>query len=151
LYKGCCLRDVQPRIHRTFKYALVRAGTTVFLQEASLFMLLADMFQGMPTVYSTLFAYDEVAHHSGIMRPDAFKVLKTLDHLFAQLQRAAQRAPRPYHLVVLSDHGQSQGATFKQRYGQSLEELVEHLMAESNLRVEVIWTPMKAGTVSVRP
>ena len=26
-------------------------------------------------------------------------------------------APRPYRLVVLSDHGQSQGATFLQRYG----------------------------------
>jgi putative membrane protein len=51
------------------------------------------------------------------------------------LERAAQRAPRPYHLVVLSDHGQSQGATFKQRYGQSLGELVEHLIAESNLPV----------------
>jgi len=128
-------QDVQPRIHRTFKYALVRAGTTVFLQEASLFMLLADMFRGMPAVYSTLFAYDEVAHHSGIIRPDAFKVLKKLDHLFGRLERAAQRAPRPYHLVVLSDHGQSQGATFKQRYGQSLQELVEHLIAQSEMRV----------------
>ena len=128
-------QDVQPRIHRTFKYALVRAGTTVFLQEASLFMLLADMLRGMPAVYTTLFAYDEVAHHSGIMRPDAFKVLKKLDHLFAQLERASQRAPRPYHLVVLSDHGQSQGATFTQRYGQSLGQLVEQLVAQSTLRV----------------
>jgi len=128
-------QDVQPRIHRTFKYALVRAGTTVFLQEASLFMLLADMLRGVPAVYTTLFAYDEVAHHSGIMRPDAFKVLKKLAHLFAQLERASQRAPRPYHLVVLSDHGQSQGATFTQRYGQSLGQLVEQLVAQSTLRV----------------
>ena len=89
----------------------------------------------MPAVYTTLFAYDEVAHHSGIMRPDAFKVLKKLDHLFAQLERASQRAPRPYHLVVLSDHGQSQGATFTQRYGQSLGQLVEQLVAQSTLRV----------------
>jgi hypothetical protein len=29
--------------------------------------------------------------------------------------------------VVLSDHGQSQGATFRQRYGESLEEVVERL------------------------
>ena len=28
----------------------------------------------------------------------------------------------------MSDHGQSQGATFLQRYGQSLEQLVEDLM-----------------------
>ena len=36
--------------------------------------------------------------------------------------------PRPYHVVLVSDHGQSQGATFRQRYGRSLEDLVrEHM------------------------
>ena len=33
-------------------------------------------------------------------------------------------APRPYRLVVLSDHGQSQGETFRDRYGETLEEVV---------------------------
>ena len=33
-------------------------------------------------------------------------------------------ASHEYRLVVLSDHGQSQGATFLQRYGESLEDLV---------------------------
>jgi hypothetical protein len=37
---------------------------------------------------------------------------------------AASRAPRPYQFVVLSDHGQSQGATFLDRYDISLEDLV---------------------------
>ncbi|HEU5040789.1 MAG TPA: hypothetical protein VFT84_08220, partial [Gemmatimonadales bacterium] len=32
--------------------------------------------------------------------------------------------PRPYRLVVLSDHGQSQGETFRDRYGQTLADLV---------------------------
>ena len=36
----------------------------------------------------------------------------------------ARDAPRPYRLVVLSDHGQSQGETFLDRYGETLEELV---------------------------
>jgi hypothetical protein len=85
------------------------------------------------------------------MRPDAFKVLGKLDQLFAQLERASRRAPRPYHLVVLSDHGQSQGATFAQRYGQSLGQLVEQLVAQSALRVAGDLDPMKAGIVSVPP
>jgi putative membrane protein len=121
--------DVRPRIHRHFKYAFVRAGTTTVMQEASLFMLISDMYRGVPAVYNTFFAYDEVAHHSGIDRPDAFKVLRTLDLVFAKLERAAVKAPRPYHFVVLSDHGQSMGATFKQRYGQSLSDLVSTLVS----------------------
>ncbi len=122
-------RDETPRIQRHFKYALIRAGTTTAMQEASLFMLISDMFRGVPVVYNTFFAYDEVAHHSGIDRPDALKVLRTIDNVFATLERAAELAPRPYHFVVLSDHGQSMGATFKQRYGQPLSELVESLIS----------------------
>ena len=78
-----------PRIHRPFKYAFIRASTTTVMQEASLFMLISDMFRGVPAVYNTFFAYDEVAHHSGIDRPDAFKVLRTLDRVFAKLERAS--------------------------------------------------------------
>ncbi len=122
-------RDEQPRIQRHFKYAFIRSGTTTVMQEAGLFMLVSDMYRGVPAVYNTLFAYDEVAHHSGIDRPDAFKVLRTLDRVFATLERAAAQAPRPYHLVVLSDHGQSMGATFLQRYDKTLSDLVGELIS----------------------
>ncbi|HEY7036420.1 MAG TPA: phage holin family protein [Thermomicrobiales bacterium] len=125
-------RDELPRIKRKFKYALVRSSTTTVMQEASLFMLISDMFKGVPAVYNTFFAYDEVAHHSGIDRPDALKVLRTLDRAFAKLEQAAKSAPRPYHFVVLSDHGQSMGATFKQRYGQTLSDLVTSLISPEN-------------------
>jgi hypothetical protein len=121
-------RDERPRIHRSFGYAFVRAATTTLMAEAALFMLIADVYRGAPAVYVTFFAYDEVAHHSGIDRPDSFKVLRTLDRLFALLERAVAGAPRPYHLVALSDHGQSMGATFRQRTGQTLGELVTSLV-----------------------
>jgi hypothetical protein len=132
------VQNVQPRIRRSFRYALIRAGCTVLLQEATGFTLIADMFHGLPAVYATLFAYDEIAHHSGIDRPDAFKALTTLDQLFATLERAAARAPRPYHFVILSDHGQSQGATFRQRYGVTLAGLVNRLIADGDGSLSVM-------------
>ena len=46
--------------------------------------------------------------------------------------RAATR-PRPYEIVVLSDHGQTQGATFKQRNGYGLDELVERSLASGEV------------------
>jgi hypothetical protein len=42
----------------------------------------------------------------------------------ARIARARAYAPRPYEIVVLSDHGQTQGATFKQRHGYGLDDLV---------------------------
>ncbi|HTI33641.1 MAG TPA: hypothetical protein VL422_08195, partial [Miltoncostaea sp.] len=58
-------------------------------------------------------------------RADTLEALRKLDKQFARIERALPYAPRPYHLVVLSDHGQTQGATFLQRNGYTLEDLVE--------------------------
>ncbi len=120
--------NVLPRVHRGLKYAFVRAGTTTAMQEASRHILTADLLRGVPEVYTTFFGYDEVAHHSGIDRPDALKILTTLDTIFAHLERVAREAPRPYHLIVLSDHGQSQGATFLQKYGKTLGQVTHELI-----------------------
>jgi hypothetical protein len=51
-------------------------------------------------------------------------VLRHVDRQLARVQAAVADAPRPYRLVVLADHGQSQGATFLQRYETTLEEVV---------------------------
>ena len=54
--------------------------------------------------------------------------LAGIDRLIGVLETFAAQAPRPYRFVVLSDHGQSQGATFLQRYGMPLQDLVRQLM-----------------------
>ena len=45
------------------------------------------------------------------------------------IERARRYAPRPYEIVVLSDHGQTQGATFRQRNGYGLDELVQRSLS----------------------
>jgi hypothetical protein len=83
------------------------------------------MMRGRPAVYATFSSYDEVAHHSGLERADTLEALRKLDQQFGRIERARRYAPRPYEIVVLSDHGQTQGATFKQRNGYGLDDLVE--------------------------
>jgi hypothetical protein len=84
-------------------------------------------------VYATFSSYDEVAHHSGLERADTLEALRKLDQQFGRIDRARRYAPRPYKLVVLSDHGQTQGATFKQRNGYDLRELVERSVAGASV------------------
>jgi uncharacterized membrane protein YvlD (DUF360 family) len=116
--------DVRPRIARSRTYALMRAWATVVQRDLQVSTVIGDLLAGRPAVYTTFLAYDEVAHHSGIERPDALAVLHDLDRQIARIATACADAPRPYRLVVLSDHGQSQGETFLDRYGQTLEDLV---------------------------
>jgi len=116
--------DVRPRIHRSRSYALLRAWATVVQRDLQVATVIGDVLAGRPCIYTTFLAYDEVAHHSGIERPDALAVLHDLDRQIARISTACEEAPRPYRLVVLADHGQSQGETFRDRFGHSLEELV---------------------------
>jgi len=126
-------RRGEEHIGRGGLYPLMRGAITVVMRDLNVATLLGDIVEGTPVVYSTFVGYDEVAHHSGIEQPDAFAVLKQHDAQLARLERAIQQAPRPYHLVVLSDHGQSQGRPFRQRYGVELEELVRSALTDGEV------------------
>jgi uncharacterized membrane protein YvlD (DUF360 family) len=116
--------DVEPRINRSRSYAAARAWATVVQLDLQIATVVGDVLAGRPVIYTTFLAYDEVAHHSGIERADTLAVLRQVDRQIARVAAATAEAPRPYRLVVLSDHGQSQGATFLQRYGETLEQVV---------------------------
>jgi uncharacterized membrane protein YvlD (DUF360 family) len=118
-------RDVRPRGHRGGVYPLLRAAMCVVVRDLIVYGVLSDMMRGSPAVYATFSSYDEVAHHSGLERPDTMEALRKLDQQFGRIEKARRYAARPYSIVVLSDHGQTQGATFLQRNGYSLKDLVE--------------------------
>lgn len=126
-------RDVRPRGRRGGPYPLLRAGMCVFVRDLVVFAVLQDMLRGVPAVYATFASYDEVAHHSGLERPDTLEALRKLDARFGLIDRARRYAPRPYELVVLSDHGQTQGATFRQRNGYGLDDLVERALGRGGV------------------
>jgi hypothetical protein len=123
-------RDVRPRGHRGGIYPLMRGAMCVVVRDLVVFGVLGDMMRGRPAVYATFASYDEVAHHSGLERADTMEALRKLDQQFGRIERARRFAPRPYEIVVLSDHGQTQGATFKQRNGYGLDELVERSLED---------------------
>jgi uncharacterized membrane protein YvlD (DUF360 family) len=126
-------RDVRPRGHRGGIYPLLRAGMCVFVRDLVVFSVLQDMFRGVPAVYATFASYDEVAHHSGLERADTLEALRKLDQRFGVIERARRYAPRPYEIVVLSDHGQTQGATFRQRNGYGLDDLVQRSLSKGEV------------------
>ncbi len=147
-------RAGEPHIERKWLYALARAAITVVMRDLNVAMLAADIVEGVPVSYATFVGYDEVAHHSGVRAPDALTVLRQHDSQLARLERAAAQAPRPYRLVVLSDHGQTQGAPFRQRYGQTLEELVREALDGGEVRapaaVDEAWGDLGAALADAR-
>jgi putative membrane protein len=119
------IKNINPSIYRGFTYPFIRAGANVFLREVTTYTLIGDIITGkIDTAYVTYLGYDEIAHHSGVRDEDSFNALKGLDKQFSRLETAVGYSHRPYRFVVQSDHGQTNGSTFKQRFGITLEDLV---------------------------
>ncbi|CUS03554.2 membrane protein of unknown function [Candidatus Promineifilum breve] len=126
---------VQPRLNRLgHLYPFIRAATTVFMREVSGSLTIMQIIRGEPAIYTTWPGYDEVAHHSGPWSSHAFGTLRGFDRTIGAVREViATKAPRHYELLLLSDHGQSFGPTFKMRYGYTLKEFIQ--------------THMPAGTI----
>jgi len=147
------IKNIKPRLRRGIVYSLVRAGANVFLREINTYVLIGDILSSdMDVAYSTYLGYDEIAHHSGVRDADAFYALQGLDRQFKRLENAANYTSRTYHFIVQSDHGQTNGATFKQRYGLSLEDLVRNLLpAEVSIYSELSSNEDHFGQAINRP
>lgn len=128
------VKNIQPRLRRTIVYAAVRAGANIALREATTDVLTSEILTGnIDTAYATYMGYDEIAHHSGVEDDDVWKALKYIDFQFKKLTSAIEMSDRNYEIVVLSDHGQSKGATFKQRYGITLGNYVRKFLPDDML------------------
>ena len=119
-------RDVEPRIDRGGSYVLLRAVTNVFLRDLNVALVVEAMMTGKKAIYVDFVDYDEIAHHAGVTRSESLAAFYGLDDVLRSIEQVitAGITPRPYQVVLVSDHGQSQGATFLQRYGVSLENLI---------------------------
>jgi uncharacterized membrane protein YvlD (DUF360 family) len=120
-------RDIRPRVHRGWDFTMERAALLGVIRDLNTTLVADSMLRGRRSIYVDYVDYDAVAHHAGIMQPESLSALEGIDAVLAQLERVAQVAPRPYHIVVLSDHGQSQGEIFADRYGEDLPALVARL------------------------
>ena len=103
---------IEPRMHRGWPYPIARAATNVVLRALGTSLVVEEMYMGTPVIYIDFTDYDEIAHHSGPERAEALDALDGVSRAIGTLEKAAKSAVRPYEIVVVSDHGQSLGATF---------------------------------------
>ena len=100
------------------------------------YFTILDIVRGVPAIYTLWAGYDEVAHHSGPWTRDAMLTLRQFDPTVSYVLTAIERhAPRPYELILLSDHGQSFGHTFLQRYEMGILDFVKSQLPQDTSAV----------------
>jgi hypothetical protein len=129
-------RHVIPRVHRSWTFAVLRAVSNGVLRDLNIALVGRHMMLGARSIYVDFVDYDEVAHHAGGNRLEALKVLESLDQVLHVLEDMARQAPRRYHFVILSDHGQSQGVPFEELNGKSLGDVCGELTKEGVVSLE---------------
>lgn len=150
--------NIVPRVHRGASFAVLRSVSNVLLRDLNLTFLMDAIGRGTPIMYVDFVDYDELAHHAGPERLESLRSLTGVDRALLSVERAIRDAPRDYAIVVLSDHGQSQGETFRDRYGQTLDALVRDLIGSTARTADVTeagegWGPLNAllAEVANRP
>jgi uncharacterized membrane protein YvlD (DUF360 family) len=123
-------RDFEPRVPRGWTFAMLRAVSNGILRDLNTALVAEEMNRGTRSIFVDYVDYDEVAHHAGLSRAESLAVLDRLDAVLGSLEQLSRRGARPYRIVVLSDHGQSQGLPFAARFGEDLAAVCTRLMAE---------------------
>jgi hypothetical protein len=123
-------RDVRPRVRRGGSFVLLRGLTTVVLRDINVSIVAEHMARGAPVIFVDFVDYDEVAHHAGPSRPESMRTLENLDRVLQFFGELSDEIRSDYELVIVSDHGQAQGETFRQLTGKTLSDVVHALAAE---------------------
>jgi putative membrane protein len=121
-------KDIYRVKARGLAYGFLRGFMGPVLQDLVTYTVISDILRGLPAVYALYAGYDDLSHFAGMTSPEAFEALHEVDRYFARLESAIKDAPRPYHIIILADHGQSLGPTFEAAHGKTLEHLVKELI-----------------------
>jgi putative membrane protein len=130
-------------------YGIFRAFMGGILHDVVSYVSIGDIARGIPDMYIAYSGYDDLSHFAGPETPEAYRMLKKIDQHIVRIEKAVKQAPRPYHVVVLSDHGQSEGLTFGAKYGVELQDYVKQLMVDDHsvaamMETEEAWKRISA-------
>ncbi len=114
LYDRWHYRKTRPWRVASGLFPFIRIFCNVILRELQTFGVIADIYAGVPYIYTTYSGYDELAHKR-----------------IGEVMRMLRHAPGArYELILLSDHGQTPGYPFHNKFGATLGETVSSFLRE---------------------
>lgn len=114
------------------KYVISDVLEEILLHHLTRYAVIRAMGERHPAVYGALYAYDETAHGLGPDDPFCYSMLAHVDRTIGAIAEARQ----DHRLVVLSDHGQVETKSYRERTGHTLGELVSGLLPGHRVREE---------------
>ncbi len=79
----------------------------IVLGQFSCFLSEIEIMRNTEKIFVDFLLYDEYAHEYGTTHPATFSTLRLIDKYIKRIARTANNAERPYDIILLSDHGQT--------------------------------------------
>lgn len=114
------------------RYVISDVLEEILLHHLTRYAVIRAMGEGHPAVYGALYAYDETAHGLGPEDRFCYSMLAHVDRTIG----AVAKARAGHRLVILSDHGQVETRSYRERTGHTLGELVSALLPDHRVREE---------------
>jgi len=129
------ITDIYQRLSTAFRgddprplepgFFLLRVVSNVIFREIQTFAVMVDLYRGVPSIYTTYYGYDELAHNYGPTSRIALRALHSIDTRIHQIDTLRRMAlTREYDLFILSDHGMTRAQPFRHLYGRTLGEVL---------------------------
>ncbi len=120
--------------HYWWYLPFLHIGSNVVLRELQTMAVLLDIYNGVPSIYTTYNVYDEFAHHFGPESKPAYASLRALDRRIGEVLKMLRRVPgRAYDLYILSDHGQTPSTPYRVTYGETLGDTIMNAVEQGVL------------------
>jgi len=118
-------------------FPVLRALSNVVFREVQTVAVMADVYAGVPRIFTTFASYDELAHHYGPRSRPALKNLRAIFGRIFEIEKIIRRLPgRHYDLIVVSDHGQTEGEPFLRLFGATLGQVLHRHFEGRRVREE---------------
>ncbi|HUT33588.1 MAG TPA: hypothetical protein VNE39_08925 [Planctomycetota bacterium] len=118
-------------------FPVLRVLSNVIFREVQTIAVMADVYAGVPYIFTTFTSYDELAHHYGPRSRPALKNLRGIVGRILEIEKITRRLPgRHYDLIVVSDHGQTEGNPFLRLFGATLGQVLHRHFEGRRVHVE---------------
>jgi hypothetical protein len=113
------------------RHKFTETFSTIILGQFSCFLTEIEIMRNTKKIFVDFLLYDEFAHEYGPTHKTTLATLRLVDRYIRRIIRTTKSSDRPYDIVILSDHGQTQSIPYDKKYNRCIFDIQNALNDDS--------------------
>lgn len=126
------LKSIKHRSKKSFAQTMTETLIRIFLCDVGTSVAQIELMRQSPALFINYPLVDVVSHKHGTRHPLVFDAIRLIDLYCKKIYETAGKAARDYHVIFLSDHGQSDSIPFTSLTRETITDLVDRGISGSD-------------------